>query len=61
MFKKEIFTGALLFVTGMFTIASGLMLLTLSIFIPSMFFLISGIILFIAGSFLSIFGFKTWK
>lgn len=61
MFKKETFTGALPFVTGMFIISSGWMLLTLYGFILSTSFLISGIIFFITGSVLTIYGFKTWK
>ena len=61
MIKKEIITGPVPYVTGIFLIMMGLISFTFSVFTHLISLAILGAILFIIGSFLSIFGFKTWK
>ena len=61
MIKKEIITGPVPYVTGIFLIMMGLISFTFSVFTYLISLAILGAILFIIGSFLAIYGFKTWK
>ncbi len=61
MIKKEIITGAVPYVTGIFLIMMGLISFTFSVFTHLISLAILGAIFLIIGSFLAIYGFKTWK
>jgi len=59
--KKEIITGAVSWVTGIFLIMMGLISFTFSVFTHLVYLAVLSAIFLIIGSFLAKYGFKTWK